>query len=75
MEIVLKNVKNALKLGSMDVFKVIFMVIVVLSVIFGGLMFLCWIKLIDFLPYNSLVGFIILTTACLITYVLDCKVN
>ena len=57
----------------MNVFKAILMVIVVLGVIFGGLMFLCWVKLIDFLPYNSLVGFIILTTACVITYIWDCK--
>ena len=43
----------------MNVIRVIVLVILTLGIIFGTLMLLCWIQLIGFLPYNSLVGFLI----------------
>jgi hypothetical protein len=40
----------------MNLIKMIVLVILTLGIVFGMLMFLGWIRLIEFLPWNSLVG-------------------
>jgi ABC-type phosphate transport system permease subunit len=55
----------------MNTLKVIITVVLTLGIVFGMLMFLCWVQLIEFLPYNSLVGFLILALSCLVLDLLD----
>jgi hypothetical protein len=50
----------------MNIIKIIVLVILALGAVFGMLMFLCWVQLIEFLPYNSLVGILILSVVGLI---------
>lgn len=55
----------------MNIIKIIVLVILTLGVVFGMLMFLCWVQLIEFLPYNSLVGILILSVVGLILDLCD----
>ena len=55
----------------MNIIKIIVLVILTLGAVFGMLMFLCWVQLIEFLPYNSLVGILILSVVGLILDLCD----
>jgi hypothetical protein len=51
--------------------EVILLVVLTVLIVFGLLMFVCWIQLVAFLPMNSAIGFGITSTASSIIYIMD----
>lgn len=51
--------------------EVILLVVLTLLIVFGLLMFMCWIQLVTFLPLNSAIGFGITAAASSILYIMD----
>jgi hypothetical protein len=51
--------------------EVILLVVLTVLIVFGLLMFVCWIQLVAFLPMNSAIGFGITAAASSIIYIMD----